>query len=401
MSCSRRCGPRTPAPPTADALLSAPLSRLRKALGPGRLEGRSELSLVLPATVWIDWEAAFDGLEQAHAAVSDERWRGAWDVARAALAIAEGGLLPGLEARWIDGHRAELAVLRVELLEIVAASATRLGGAELVHAEQAARAAVEAAPFRESARAALIEVLRARGNLADALRAFEDVRTLLREELGATPGPRLLELHEQLLRSEPVLAASPVVLPDRLAAVRSTPLVGRGAALDQLRAARTRETAAVLVTGEAGIGKTRLIAEMASEAKGSAILYGRCDEDQLFPFGPWIELLGTALARVDDDELAALLADCGPQLARLLPGAARPRAGAGGLRPGRAGERAAPALRRRRRARAAPVPPPPADRDHRRPALGGPVLAAARPSRRAQAGRRTGAPASARTATPI
>ncbi len=307
------------APPTADALLSAPLSRLRKALGPGRVEGRSELSLVLPTTVWIDWEAAFGGLEQAHAAVAEERWRGAWDAARAALAIAEGGLLPGLEARWIDGHRAELADLRVELLEIVAASATRLGGAELVPAEQAARAAVEAAPFRESARAALIEVLRARGNLADALRAFEDVRTLLREELGATPGPRLLELHEQLLRCEPVLAAAPTALPDRLAAVRSTPLVGRRAALDQLRSARTRETAAVLVTGEAGIGKTRLIAEMASEAKGTVILYGRCDEDQLFPFGPWIELLGTALARVGDDELAALLADNGPQLARLLP----------------------------------------------------------------------------------
>ena len=96
------------APAGADALLSAPLSRLRKVLGAERLQGRGELSLVLPASAWIDWEAAFDGLDRAHAAVAGARWRAAWDAARSALAIAEGGLLPGLEARWIDDKRAEL-----------------------------------------------------------------------------------------------------------------------------------------------------------------------------------------------------------------------------------------------------------------------------------------------------
>ena len=196
------------APSSADALLSAPLSRLRKALGPGRLEGRGELALALPATAWVDWEAAFGGLREAHAAVEDGRWQAALDAARAALEIAEGGLLPGLQARWVDEKRAELADLRLELLEVVAAGGARLGGAELPRAEQAARAAVEAAPFRESARAALIEVLRERGNIADALRAFEDARTLLREELGATPGPLLLRAHQQLLRAEPAPARS-------------------------------------------------------------------------------------------------------------------------------------------------------------------------------------------------
>ncbi len=304
------------APPSADALLSAPLSRLRKVLGPGRLEGRGDLTLVLPADAWVDWEAAFTGLGVAHAAVGEGRWRDAWDAARAALQIAEGGLLPGLEARWIEDKRAELADLRIELLEIVASSATRLGGPELPHAEQAARAAVEAAPFRESARAALIEVLRARGNVADALRAYEDARTLLREELGATPGPLLLELHEQLLRTE----RAPAALPDRLTALLSTPLVGRREPLERLRAELRRgQTAVVLVSGEGGIGKTRLIAEVARDTDGVEVLYGRCDEDQLFPFGPWIELLGTALERVGDDELAVLLGGDGPEIARLLP----------------------------------------------------------------------------------
>ena len=46
------------APPAYESLLAPPLSRLRKALGPGVLEGRSELQLVLPEDAWIDWEVA-------------------------------------------------------------------------------------------------------------------------------------------------------------------------------------------------------------------------------------------------------------------------------------------------------------------------------------------------------
>jgi DNA-binding SARP family transcriptional activator len=214
--------PGEAAPSSPEAVLSSPLSRLRKALGPGRLVGRGELSLTLPPTAWVDWEAAFGGLREAHAAVEQERWREGIDAARAALEIADGGLLPGLEADWIDAKRAELADLRLELLELVAACGIRLGGVELPRAEQAARAAVEAAPFRESARAALIEVLRARGNVADALRAFEDARTLLREELGAAPGPLLLRLHEELLRAEPAPPPA-TTLQGRLAAALSVP----------------------------------------------------------------------------------------------------------------------------------------------------------------------------------
>ena len=195
--------PGEAAPSSPEAVLSSPLSRLRKALGAGRLVGRGELTLTLPSTVWIDWEAAFGGLREAHAAVEQRRWSAGVDAARAVLEIADGGLLPGLEADWIDVKRAELADLRLEALELVAACGTRLGGSELLRAERAARAAVDAAPFRESARAALIEVLRERGNVAEALRAFEDARTLLREELGVAPGPRLLRLHEELVRADP------------------------------------------------------------------------------------------------------------------------------------------------------------------------------------------------------
>src|SRR4051795_12471885 len=187
-------------PESADALLRPPLSRLRKALGPGRLEGRTELTLVLPPDAWVDWEVAHAALAGTRDALAKGDQRAAWEAANEAAGIASAGLLPGLEADWIDDRRRELADLRVEALEAAAVAGAALGGAHLAGAERAARAAVEAAPFRESARGALMEVLRAGGNVAEALRVYEDLRVVLRDELGATPGARVMALHERLLR---------------------------------------------------------------------------------------------------------------------------------------------------------------------------------------------------------
>ena len=151
----------------------------------------------------------------------------AWDAAREAVEIAERGLLPGLEAPWIDARRGELADLRVEALEALAAAGTRLGGAAWPEAEQAARAAVQAQPYRESARAALMEVLRARGNVNEALRVYEDIRVLLREELGSSPGAALVALHEQLLRDDPAPAAAPAERPAPAPEQRSSSATAR------------------------------------------------------------------------------------------------------------------------------------------------------------------------------
>ncbi|HEX2086068.1 MAG TPA: BTAD domain-containing putative transcriptional regulator, partial [Solirubrobacteraceae bacterium] len=208
--------------PAGGEALAPPLSRLRKALGPGRLEGRGELQLLLPADAWVDWEVAHDALRRAVDAIGREDWPAAWGPAQAALAIAERGLLPGLEAPWIDERRVQLADLRVQALEAVATIGAKLRGSELAPAERAARAAVEAAPFRESARAALMEILAAEGNVAEALRVYEDLRVLLRDELGTTPGAAVVALHERLLQSG-APAAAPAAAPPAAAA---PPLAG-------------------------------------------------------------------------------------------------------------------------------------------------------------------------------
>ena len=55
------------------------------------------------------------------------------------------------------------------------------------------------APFRESGYRYLMEVLAARGNAAEALQVYEQLRTLLHEELGVAPSPASQELHRTLL----------------------------------------------------------------------------------------------------------------------------------------------------------------------------------------------------------
>jgi DNA-binding SARP family transcriptional activator len=327
-------------PPGGDALLAPPLSRLRRALGPGRLEGRAELSLALPDDTWVDWEVAHAQARAARAALDAGDPQGAAAAAREALAIADGGLLPGLEASWIDERRAELAGLRIDALEALAVAGATLGGAALPEAERAARAAVEAAPFRESARAALLLALRAQGNVAEALVAYEELRTLLREELGTSPGPALAALHEELLRADLAPAPAPAPapppptararaarppggLPDRLTQAVAAPLFGRDAALAALRralaAARAGEPQVAFVSGEGGIGKTRVVAELARGAGDAQVLYGRCDEEDATPFGLWLRLLSAHLDTLDDPALAALVGEDAGDLGRLLP----------------------------------------------------------------------------------
>ena len=266
-----------------EAQLAPPLSRLRKALGPGRIEGRSELSLVLPGDAVVDWELAQRVAEDP----------------RRTVALAEQGLLPGLEAPWIDARRAELADLRVEALEAIGDVAS-------------ARAAVEAAPFRESARVALMQALRAQGNVAEALRVYEEARTLLRDELGTAPGPVLLALHGDLLAggggapaegpasggTAPPSARGP-------APGGATPsdLVERDREMAQLdallRDAQAGEGRVAVVEGPAGIGKSRLVAELRrrAEAQGVKVLSSRAGElEREFPFGVARQLFEPELA---------------------------------------------------------------------------------------------------------
>jgi SARP family transcriptional regulator, regulator of embCAB operon len=187
-------------PRGADASLSALLSRLRTVVGPHVVRGRGEILLALPGDAWIDLEAAEEAIHRAEAAVAQEDWARGWGPSLVALFTARRGFLPGEDLPWAEEHRRRLEEIHVAALECYAAVALGVGGSELAPGERAARQLVALAPFRERAHALLMRILAARGNGAEALRTYEELRARLRDELGATPAPELRELQAQLLR---------------------------------------------------------------------------------------------------------------------------------------------------------------------------------------------------------
>jgi len=189
-------------PPTAsETALSALLTKLRGVVG-GAVVGKQDVRLVLPEGAWIDVEAATEGLHRAASAVSQKDWGRAWGPSRVALHIAHRGFLPGYEAPWVETIRARVEDVLVRAHECVAAIGLALKGSELASAERSARALVTLAPYRESGYRFLMEVLSAQGNVAEALLAYEELRRLLRQELGATPGQETQALHRRLLQGD-------------------------------------------------------------------------------------------------------------------------------------------------------------------------------------------------------
>src|SRR3954453_20062795 len=338
-------------PAAADSALSALLSKLRRALGEGVLTGRGELRLHLE-TARVDIEASAAAILEAEAAMESGDHTLAAERAREALSTDLPTFLPDAEGGWAAEQRRELETIRLRALETLAgagprqgggeaAAGRRQGGRELGAAEQAARAAIAAAPFRESAHRLLMEVHEAAGNPAEALRAFEELRSLLREELGTTPGPAAMEVFERVLRGEPAPArssatAAQAVAPGRqfeavrwpaplAAAVDRHDLVGRSVELEYLancwREATEGQRSLVLLAGDAGIGKTRVAAEMAQRARedGAVVLYGRFDEETLTPYQPVVEMLRGWSAGGPLDVLRDRLGPRASELGILLP----------------------------------------------------------------------------------
>ena len=188
-------------PADAGNALSVLLSKLRLGLGPGRLVGRTGIELLLPEETFVDVEAALEGAHRAESCIAEGRWAEAWGPAGIAYHVASRPFLTGLDAPWIDDWRRRLEEVRLRGLECFAAAALGLGGPALAQAEQRARMLTELAPYRETAHRILMEALERRGNVAEALHAYERLRALLREELGVTPSPPVQAVHRRLLQS--------------------------------------------------------------------------------------------------------------------------------------------------------------------------------------------------------
>ncbi|MEU8074579.1 BTAD domain-containing putative transcriptional regulator [Catellatospora citrea] len=170
--------------------------------------------------------------------------------------------------------------------------------------------AVSMAPLNEGLHTSLVVSLDAAGLRAEALGAFQSVRIRLAEELGIDPGPALRAAQRQVLAH----SLEPTADVDTQAPASRTGLIGRvhelGVLHDAVRAALDGKTAVVIVEGEPGIGKTRLLKEMTADADaaGASVLWGMCIEDEGAPsMWPWVAMVGELVNGLPGESQAAWL----------------------------------------------------------------------------------------------
>ena len=209
-----------PASPAA-TLLSL-ISRLRGALAAastGVVEvGRDVLRTREPGWVLDVDPAAVDALRFQELTNRARRRRGRGEAAAAAEDLAEAiGLWRGaalvdvVDAGYLAGQATRLNGCRLDALEDLAEAELATGHA----AEALARMEghVEADPLRERGWGLLMVALYRLGRQAAALRAFQQLRAILRDELGLEPSPDLNEIEQRILRHDPALGAQPVPRP--------------------------------------------------------------------------------------------------------------------------------------------------------------------------------------------
>jgi DNA-binding SARP family transcriptional activator/tetratricopeptide (TPR) repeat protein len=319
-------------PRDAAANVATLVSRLRSVLGDDVVAGSRAAYGLLPGGAWV---TDVDTARQLVAEATDRHRAGEPGLACVAATRANellgdhDGLveLPGDD--WVLPLREEIRALRRTARHLGAVCATRT--ADLETARTLAEAAVSADPLDEQACRDLMTALAATGEGATALSVYADLQRTLRRELGIDPHRDTREVHLTILRGGQPTSAAPV-RDDRSRAEGR--LLGRA---DEIAAVRDAWSAAVagepsltLVLGEAGIGKSRLLAEVESlvRSTGGVVLAARChaSERSLFlepvveALRPQLTALGAAalvdLAGAHADALVGLL----PQLSAAFPG---------------------------------------------------------------------------------
>lgn len=243
------------------------------------------------------------------------------DLSRA-LDLLDGEVLPEDRfASWAEDRRTQLAHLREQLLLRLAEQHLEHGAA--VEAVAVAERILAVSPAEELAHRVLIDAWLRQGLRRRAVHQYHRCREVLDAELGVRPGPETERLHRTALAATPAPVPAPPLPAPLRAGSGALPLRGRDAALTRLLA--VDGPLVTLLTGEAGVGKTRLVVEAArrATAAGAAVLWGGGqDAEGHTPYGVFAEALDGWLAEHDADARARVGAEH-PELASFLPSLGR------------------------------------------------------------------------------
>ncbi len=242
--------------------------------------------------------------------------------AEAALDRCGAEFLAGLDDDWVLERRDELRGRVMRGLGADAEAAESAG--EMDAALRLTRRLVALDALAETPQRALMRRLAAAGDRAAALTVYDHFRERLASELHIAPSAATRELVEEIRAersADTLVAAAPAVMP---AGPRS-PFVGRAGELraltDEWARVREGERRVVVLAGEPGIGKTRLVSELSAavHADEGLLLLGRCHEDGLIPYEPFADALRRYVGTCPAQTLSDQVGPHGPVLAALVP----------------------------------------------------------------------------------
>lgn len=239
-----------------------------------------------------------------------------------AVSVYTGDLLADMDEEWLEPHRERLKALYREALG--ARVATLRAARDYAPAIAAAQRLLSDDPWREDVVRTLIALRHEAGDRAGALAEYERFAAALRADLDAEPMAETRAVYASIERDEPPAGAparaeSAAARTSGTGTLSSLPFVGRAAEVDALRerwdAAVAGRGGLVLVGGEAGIGKTRLVREFAArcEAHGAQCYAAGTTSPETTPYQPFVTLLRgvaplAATVAVDPLWLSALAA---------------------------------------------------------------------------------------------
>jgi predicted ATPase/DNA-binding SARP family transcriptional activator len=278
-------------------------------LPPGAVDAEEFTSLVADARRLV--------AEQAHPAARSK--------VEAALALWRGRPYADIRASFAEIEADRLEGQRLSATELLAELDLAMGR----HSDLLGwlAGAVAQHPLREGLRGSLMLALYRAGRQAEALEQYDEARTVLAEELGIDPGPDLQRLHALVLRQDPSLLAppaTPVPAMPRPTLPTGAAMVGRSGELARILSSVSRGLAGspsfTAVVGEAGIGKTRLVEEVAAATDSAVVAWGRCWDHEGTPaLWPWERALAELVDRVGLDTCRELAAGPAAAISALVP----------------------------------------------------------------------------------